>query len=568
MRRRGKKYKNEKIMRTLLDKLISTPSENEVLEFKAARIQYSKDKLGKYFSALGNEANIKDKECAYMVFGVNQDHQIVGTSISDTQLNDFKKEVSDHTSPKMNFIDVHRIKTESGDAIIFVIPPAPLGTPISWKGHRYGRDGESLGGLNDMELALITNQQIDDWSIKIVPDAGLEDLAKEAIIKARKEYANRHPQLMEEMRDWDDMTFLNKSKTAIKGNLTRAAILLLGKEESEHFISPATSKISWILKNKDKHTKDYQHFTCPLILAVDEVYRKIRNLKYRYIADETIFPEEVDQYDPFIIREALHNCIAHQDYTKGGKISIVEREDGLLIFSNLGKFIPKNIEDVVINDAPEVQYRNKCLTDAMVGYGMMDAVGSGIRRMFLIQQKKCFPLPEYDLSNQKVKLTIFGKVLDLDYARKLAILPNLLLYDIMLLDKVAKRKKISKEEAKHLKAKKLIEGRMPNYYVSSTIAKVTSQKSNYIKQRGFKDDHYKEMILKYIQKYGQASKKDIDALILDMLPFVLSEQQKKNKVRNIVYAMSKKDKTITNEGTKRYPKWVLSLSKNNDDKSI
>jgi hypothetical protein len=44
--------------------------------------------------------------------------------------------------------------------------------------------------------------------------------------------------------------------------------------------------------------------------------------------------------------------------------------------------------------------------------------------------------------------------------------------------------------------------------------------------------------------------------LLDKLLGVLDDQQRKNKIRNLVYAMSKKEKTIENQGTSRYPKWV------------
>jgi ATP-dependent DNA helicase RecG len=30
--------------------------------------------------------------------------------------------------------------------------------------------------------------------------------------------------------------------------------------------------------------------------------------------NDSLFPEEVDMYAPYIIRESLNNCIAHQDY--------------------------------------------------------------------------------------------------------------------------------------------------------------------------------------------------------------------------------------------------------------
>jgi ATP-dependent DNA helicase RecG len=197
----------------------------------------------------------------------------------------------------------------------------PRGMPIAWQGHYYGRDGEELNALNIGEIEQIRKQQpTEDWSAKICETANLEDLSPEAILKARSAYKTRFSHLIAEIDSWDDMTFLNKAKVCIKGKITRTAILLLGKSESEHFISPSVAKISWILKDSHNLEKDYEHFSCPFILSVDKVYQKIRNLKYRYIQENTLFPDEVLQYEPYLIRESLHNCIAHQDYALGGKI--------------------------------------------------------------------------------------------------------------------------------------------------------------------------------------------------------------------------------------------------------
>jgi ATP-dependent DNA helicase RecG len=336
---------------------------------------------------------------------------------------------------------------------------------------------------------------------------------------------------------------------------------LLGKPESDHFINPSQAKITWILKDKDNVEKDYEHFGCPFMLSINEVKNKIRNLKYRYIKDGSLFPDEVDQFDPYIIRESLNNCIAHQDYTLNGKINVVEREDGILTFSNSGTFIPESVESVIKADAPESRYRNPFLANAMVNLNLIDTTGGGIKRMFNIQKGKFFPLPDYDLSKGRVQVAIIGKVLDVKYAKKLAQLPNLTLWEIILLDKVSKGKPITESEAKELKTKVLIEGRKPNYHISAIVAKNTDEKEQYIKNRGFKDDHYKKMILDYLHKYGSATKENIDQLILDILPAILDEKQKANKLRNLVYALSKKDKLIENQGTIRYPKWFLSSSK-------
>ncbi|MFZ1987021.1 MAG: hypothetical protein WAU91_21595, partial [Desulfatitalea sp.] len=155
-----------------------------------------------------------------------------------------------------------------------------------------------------------------------------------------------------------------------------------------------------------------------------------------------------------------------------------------------------------------------------------------------------------------VKVTIIGKVLDLDFARVLAQKRDLDLDDIIALDKVQKKKALTDSEIKRLKAKRLIEGRKPNYHISFDVAEKVNMQAEYIRTRGLKDDYFKNLILEYLDRYKQASKEDIDKLLLDILPGVLDEKQRKNKIHNLLYAMSKKDKTIINKGGNRFPKWV------------
>jgi ATP-dependent DNA helicase RecG len=527
-------------MISILNSLLSLSSENEVVEFKEAKTQFDKDKLGKYFSALSNEANLKGKPQAWLVFGVKNDKSIVGTSINDNQINDYKAEMANHTSPNISFVEVYRVSYKGQMVLLFEIPAAPQGSPVAWKGFWFGRDGESLGSLNLIELDTIRNQnRTIDWSAQIARGAQISDLSQEAIDQARIMFEKKNPKLTYDIKTWDDITFLNKAKLTIQGEITNTSILLLGKPESEHFISPASAKISWILKDKDGIEKDYQHFSNPLLLEVENIYKKIRNLKYRYLKDDSLFPEEVDQFDTYIIREALNNCIVHQDYSLGGKINVVEREDGVLTFSNLGSFIPMTIENVIASNAPESKYRNPFLANAMVNLNMIDTVGSGIRKMFNIQKSKYFPLPEYDISNNRVQVQIIGKVLDVNYARKIAQFPSLTLYEIILLDKVSKNKPLSKGEVSILRSKNLIEGRKPNFYISSDVANATNSKADYIKQRGIDDSYCQKIILDYLKKFGEGKKSDFEKILLAKLPDILDIEQKKNKIKNNLQLLKK-----------------------------
>lgn len=542
-----------------LNELRRLPAETEVFEFKEAKNGYDFNKLGKYFSALSNEANLKGKASAWLIFGIkDKGRTVVGSRfrLNREDIDSLKGELACKTTNRITFIEIHELYLSEGRVVMFQIPSAPKGIPIAFDGHYYGRDGEELSPLNIEEIERIRAQAItEDWSAAIVPDATIEDLDQSAISKARENFKSKFPEQAKDADQWDDITFLNKAKVTIKGHITRAAIILLGKSESEHFISPAEAKIRWLLKDSKGHDKDYHIESCPFLLAVDKIYAKIRNIKYRYIKDGTLFPDEVDRYEPFVIREAINNCIAHQDYTKGGRINVVEMEDQL-IFTNLGSFIPGSVEKVVKEDAPEEHYRNRFLATAMFNLKMVDTAGGGIRKMFNYQRERFFPMPEYDLTKDKVKVTVIGKVLDIDYARVLAKKRDLSLDEIIMLDKVQKKKVLSEGEIDHLRKKGLIEGRKPNFHISYDVSEKTNLKAEYIKTRGLKDDHFKQLILEYLDKYKRASKNEIDKLLLDILPGVLDEKQRQNKIRNLVYAMSKKDKTIINQGTNRHPKWV------------
>lgn len=545
-------------LNNILNRLLSLPGETEVVEFKEAKGGFDFGKIGKYFSALSNEANLNHKPFAWLVFGVQDNsHQIVGSNFraSRKDLDCLKSEIAQLTTNKITFTEIYELPTKQGRVVMLQIPAAPIGIPIAFKGHYYGRDGESLGALNIEELERIRNSIAEDWSALVINTATVNDLDEKAIELARLNYASKHPDKVNEIKNWDTLTFLNKAKITIKGKITRTAIILLGKEEATHYINPAEAKIRWVLKDKNGTERDYIIETVPLLLALDKIYNKIRNLTYRYIKHGTLFPEEVLQYEPYVIREAINNCIAHQDYTKGAVINVIEMEDSL-VFTNYGTFIPGNVESVVKDDAPEEQYRNKFLATAMYNLKMVDTIGSGIRKMFNYQKERFFPLPEYDLSNNKIKVTITGKVLDMDYAKVLAQNHSLSLEEIIMLDKVQKRKRINEEEERHLKNKNLIEGRKPNFFISLKVAQKTFLKADYTKTKGLDNIYYQDLIVKALKQHINLNRQDIDLLLFSKLPDWMNDKQKKTKITNII-AKLRSNGIIENTGTDVRPNWVL-----------
>jgi ATP-dependent DNA helicase RecG len=419
------------------------------------------------------------------------------------------------------------------------IPKHQPRLPIYAHKKLWQRVGDSLVEMRKERLNAILEEVsiLDDWSAAIINDAGVADLDETAMLKARKEFIIRNPKYAFEIEGWDNLTFLNKAKLALKGKITNTAMILLGKDESEHFINPAVAKIRWLLRTITNQDKDFEIFGMPFILTVDDVLTKIRNLKYRYLRDGTLFPDEALRYEPFSIRELLNNAIAHQDYTKSARINIVEFEDDHLVFTNYGSFIPESIESVVLKDAPEEYYRNPFLVEAMKNMNMIDTQGGGIRKIFNYQRKRFFPMPDYDFTDGKVKVTLTGKILDENFAKILINNPKIRLEDVITLDKVQKNREINEIEYSYLRKNKYIEGRKPKIYLSYKVIKPTGSEelmADYVKNKSFDDEYFKKLILEYIKKQGKTSRKAINKLILPKLSTVLTEEQKKKKVTNFL----------------------------------
>lgn len=535
--------------------------EDEVVEFKEAKTKYSFKDIGKYFSALGNEANIRDRKEAWLIFGVTNKKEIIGTEYrKDGSLQRLKKEIVIGTNERLTFMEIYELELEGKRIVAFQIPPALRGIPTTWNGAAYAREDESTCPLPMDKVDLIRSQVGVDWSKEIVENADMDDLDPEAVNYARtlfikkQKASKKSTEMLEKM---SNIEILNKAGLLIKGKVTNTALILLGKEESLYLFDGFIPRITWTLYNGDGSAKAYEHFDMPLLLAVDKTYAKIRNEKYRYIAgQQTLFPDEVDQYDPDVVKEILNNCIAHSNYQLRGKINVEEFEDRL-VFINEGNFIPETVEQALEEGYKPPYYRNGFLCHAMVNLYMIDTNAMGIPMMYQIQRDKCFPLPTYDLEDiNRVKVTLYGKILDRNYTQLLHSNGDLDLHTVFLLDKVQKKEVISKEEYSLLRKAGLVEGRYPHIFVSYKVANMVGKPVEYVKNKGLDKDVYEQLVINALKTMTNAKVSDIKAVLEGALPAIMDEKQQTKKVSNILQAM-KREGIVNVEGTGHKARWML-----------
>ncbi len=534
------------------------PQENtrcEWKEFKNLKNSFcgdEKDDVISYVSAIAN------MEGGHLVIGVHDKTlEIVGT---DTYNYDRQKAILRLAERCVNLstegLNIDEFITDNTNRKVWVIhiPKHLPKRPVFAHNKAWQRIEDSLVEMTTERMSAILDEPIfseTDWSAQIVSDATIDDLDEVAIAKARMMFKKVHSRIPEaEVNAWTVETFLSKCGIMKNGGITRAAIILLGKYESAFKLRPAVVQVTWTRRDEKQDVVDYEHFTVPFILTVDEILSKIENLTMREMPGGTLFPDTMKQYDDYTIREALHNCIAHQDYTMQQRINFVENPT-YLYYSNAGSFIPGTLENALTNEEPQAYFRNECLCKAMVDFNMIDTVSRGIKKMFNEQWRRHFPMPDYeiDAKNRKVSVRIYGNEINEQYTNLLKTNDSLTLWDCISLDGIQKGRTIHEDIAHDLLNRGLIEGKAPNYTISLGIAKATRQLQGYTKQKGLDKEKIKQMILQYLKNAGTdgAKRDSIYEYVKDVMPQVKTHEQQLRLLGDILSTLST-DKLIYPKG--------------------
>lgn len=534
------------------------PQENarcEWKEMKNLKNLFAGDEKNDVISYVAAIANM---EGGHLVIGVqDKTLEIVGTDLSKFNLNAQSavwKLLEHCTNLSSEGLSIDEYTTEDSHKTVWIIhiPKHLPRRPVYAYKKAWQRVEDSLVEMTQERLAAILEEPVfeaKDWSAEIVPNAVLTDLDELAVAKARVMFKKVHASKIpaEEIDAWTVEELLSNSGIMIDGKLTRAAIILLGKPVSVFKLRPAVVEVTWTLRDERQEVVDYEHFTAPFILTVDQILSKIRNLTMRELPGGTLFPETMKQYDDYTIREALHNAIAHQDYTLQQRINFVENP-GYLYYANGGSFIPGTLQNVLTTKGPQRYFRNECLCRAMVNFNMIDTVSRGIKKMFNEQWKRHFPMPDYEIDalNKEVGVKIYGNTINEKYTELLKENNTLTLGDCILLDAVQKRHRISEKDVVALLNRGLLEGDTSEYNISLDIAKKTRQLPYYTHNRGLDKAKLQHMILQYLQNAGSVGAKR-DAIfdyLRDVLPRNKTSEQQERMVGNILAEMKEAEIVI------------------------
>jgi len=379
---------------TILESLCSKPSETEIVEFKRAENSFDKDDLGKYFSALSNEANLKNQPDAWLLFGIdNKTHKVVGSNYKPNRpsLDELKKTIADQTTNRITFDEIYELTYDDKRVIMFQIPAAPQGIPIAYQGHYYGRDGESLVALNLHEIEMIRAQancvpcyELQSAKENLSATEVLELLDyKSVYLRIDRRVPKDENLILDLLQEYGFV--VSKGE---KYSITNMGALLFAKRLSdfdntrmrEVIIRKYEGLNNRVLSAERKTVSGYAVEFEDLVdwIEIQTSKEKIVTLRGRDVT-----------YPKVAIREFLANLMTHQSFEIKGMNLTVEIFGNRLVFTNPGC----SLNDVKrLIDLPPCS-RNETLAQALLLIDICEKRGSGYDRA--VEAIEAMNLPPY-----------------------------------------------------------------------------------------------------------------------------------------------------------------------------
>ena len=387
--------------------------ENEVVEFKKAEKGKDFDDVGKYFSALSNEANLRGCHYAWLVFGIDdKTHKAVGTRAQFSK--DFKQQIGQHTTNGLTFREIYEVEQNGKRVVLMQIPAAPAAMPIAWKGYWQGRRGESIVPLDIEKLEKIRSQSgLADWSAEVIQSATFADIDSHAVSILKKRYAKK--QNNDDFLTLSDEQVLRDLELITENGITNAAILLVGTDRAIHRYMPHATVILEYRENEaDIEFKQRTEYKECFYLTIDKLWEYINIRNTGIPIHEGAYIYNIPAFNESVIREAICNAVAHRSYKMSSE-TVIKLYSNKITLINAGGF-PLGVTKDNLLTVPSTP-RNRLLSDVLAKTGIVERSGQGVDKIYRNTLSEGKDTPDYSNSNAEfVELTISAVIRDKAFA--------------------------------------------------------------------------------------------------------------------------------------------------------
>lgn len=342
-----------------------------------------------------------------VVFGVKdwttgRENAVLGVP-PEVDVNKLKRAVYDKTDPRLT-PDFEEIRVPEGTGRLIVMRVTgglrPYTDTAGRAKIRIGKDCQPLTGSQRSKILVETGEN--DFTAVTVPGSVESHISAAAIEQLRE--VSSQESVPEELLTLADVDLLHSLGVIRNGQLTRAGLLLAGKEESIKEYVPAYSWTHLRMRD-DTDYSDRADGSGALPVALRRITDRIMSDNPITTVASGMFHFEYRAYPEIALREALMNALCHLDYQISGPV-MIKQFPKKIEFSNPGGFIggisPKNI----LHHTPIS--RNPHLVEVLMRLRLVNRSNLGISRMFqalLVEGKEP---PTIQEQGEAVRLTFFS----------------------------------------------------------------------------------------------------------------------------------------------------------------
>lgn len=475
--------------------------EDEHLEFKEARKQFGLEDLIRYCCAMANEQG------GHIIMGVTdrRPRKVVGSAA-----------FQDLQRTKLTLVETLRLRVEvleiphpDGRVLVFEVPGRPMGLPIQHRGAYWMRSGESVVPMTPDQLKRIFDEAQPDFSAKICPRLGFNDLDPAAIQVFRSRWAKRSGR--DDLLELSAEQLLEDANLMLGEGVTYAALVLLGTGEAlvRHL---AHAEVIFEYR-ADESSIEYQQrkeYRQGFLLYHDDLWLTINARNEVFSYREGLFRRDILAFEEEAVREAILNAVSHRDYRFQGS-TFVRQTRARIEIDSPGGFPPGvTAENILFKQSP----RNRRLAEALARCGLVERSGQGADRMFATAIRGGKLPPDFSGSDEnQVGVVLHGTVQDEAF---IAFLDRLAeekqrtfrVRDLFVLDAVHRGRPVPEALRDHvsdLLAIGALErvGRQ-NLVLAKRFYVLKGQPGEYTRRRGLDRETRKELLAQHVQGSGES----------------------------------------------------------------
>ncbi len=314
-----------------------------------------------------------------IIIGVrDRDGRVVGVQLGKETLSKLANEIAQNTEPEI----IPRLRVDRCDGkevIVIEVDEHPV-KPVMVRGRAYKRVGSSNRRLTPKEISELFEESVGlSWDAYPV-DATLDDVDLGKV----REFMGRA-----NLPSDDEVEVLKKLRLIRNGKVTRALILLFGKDPQE-FFPQAKVRVG---RFKGSEILDSVNVEGNLFEQVEGAVNAIKKHMSRRYVIKGLVREEVWDYPLEAVREAVVNAVMHRDYRMPEEVQIKVLDDRI-IFWNPGGLPVGLTEEDLYREHPS-KPRNRLIAEVFHLAGYVENWGSGTLRILRAFEDAKLPRPEF-----------------------------------------------------------------------------------------------------------------------------------------------------------------------------